>query len=162
MAMAALGLFVFDLRTTPFQGMQREHQFRFGYNNRIGKRPSWQFLGPSNDGITLSGTLYPELTGGKFSLLALQTMAETGKAWSLIGGEGTIYGMYVIESLSENKSDFFHDSAARKIEFTLSLKRVDESLAEMFGDISEQLDSMTTAISDFGTKISDGITGLLS
>lgn len=45
MAMAALGLFVFELRTTPFQGMQREHQFRFGYHNRIGKRPSYQFWG---------------------------------------------------------------------------------------------------------------------
>ncbi|WP_195848366.1 phage tail protein [Providencia sp. wls1921] len=154
MAMAALGLFVFELRTTPFQAMQREHQFRFGYHNRIGKRPSYQFLGPSNDPITLSGTLYPELTGGKFSLLALQAMAETGKAWSFIGGDGTIYGMYVIESLSENKSDFFEDSAARKIEFTLTIKRVDESLSEMFGNLNEQLNSVMDAVSN-------GIGGML-
>ncbi|MEQ5220492.1 phage tail protein [Providencia alcalifaciens] len=154
MAMAALGLFIFELRTTPFQGMQREHQFRFGYHNRIGKRPSYQFLGPSNDPITLSGTLYPELTGGKFSLLALQAMAETGKAWSFIGGDGAIYGMYVIESLSENKSDFFEDSAARKIEFTLTIKRVDESLSEMFGNLNEQLNSVTDAVSN-------GIGGML-
>lgn len=154
MAMAALGLFVFELRTTPFQGMQREHQFRFGYHNRIGKRPSYQFLGPSNDPITLSGTLYPELTGGKFSLLALQTMAETGKAWSFIGGDGTIYRMYVIENLSENKSDFFEDSAARKIEFTLTIKRVDESLSEMFGNLNEQLNSVTDSVSN-------GIGGML-
>ncbi|MGM0936256.1 MAG: phage tail protein [Pseudomonadota bacterium] len=155
MAMAALGLFVFELRTTPFQGMQREHQFRFGYNNRIGKRPSFQFMGASNDGLTLSGTLYPELTGGKYSLLMLQAMAETGKAWSFIGGDGTIYGMYVIENLNENKSDFFHDSAARKIEFTLTLKRVDESLAEMFGNINDQLDTLTDSMAN-------GLGGLLS
>ncbi|WP_215810848.1 phage tail protein, partial [Morganella morganii] len=42
MAMAALGLFVFELRTVPFQGMQEEKQYRFAYNSRVGKRPSWQ------------------------------------------------------------------------------------------------------------------------
>lgn len=159
MAMAALGLFVFELRTTPFQGMQREHQFRFGYHNRIGKRPNFQFLGTSNDALTLSGSLYPELTGGKLSLLTLQTMAETGKAWSFIGGEGSIYGMYIIESLSESKSAFFSDSAARKIEFTLTLKRVDSSLAELFGNMSEQLDSLTETVS---SHLSGSIGGLLS
>ena len=33
MAMAALGLFVFELRTVPFQGMQEEKQYRFAYNS---------------------------------------------------------------------------------------------------------------------------------
>ncbi|MBT0502811.1 phage tail protein, partial [Morganella morganii subsp. morganii] len=42
------------------------------------------------------------------------------------------------------------------------LTRVDESLSEMFGDISAQLDSLTDTISGMGNKISDSITGLLS
>ena len=162
MAMAALGLFVFELRTVPFQGMQEEKQYRFAYNSRVGKRPSWQFLGLSNDPITLSGTLCPEISGGKFSMMALEAMADSGKAWSFIGGEGTIYGMYVIESISKNKSEFFHDSAARKIDFTIKLTRVDESLSEMFGDISAQLDSLTDTVGTIGNNIADGITGLLS
>lgn len=162
MAMAALGLFVFERRTVPFQGMQEEKQYRFAYNNRVGKRPSWQYVGPSNDPITLSGTLYPSFTGGRLSLLTLELMAETGKAWSLIGGDGTIYGMFVIESISKSKSEFFSDHAARKIDFTLKLIRVDESLSEMFGDISQQLDAAATELSNLGTKITDGIGGLLS
>ncbi len=50
----------------------------------------------------------------------------------------------------------------RRIEFTLSLKRVDESLSDMFGDLSAQLnnlqDTTTSALSD----ISKTVGGLLS
>ncbi|VEB71180.1 Phage protein U [Providencia rustigianii] len=108
----------------------------------MGKRPAFQFIGADSDDITLSGSLFPSLTGGKLSLLALESMAETGKAWALIDGSGTIYGMYVIEEITQAKSDFFDDGAARKIDFTLKLKRTDESLSEMFGDLSQQLNDI--------------------
>ena len=102
------------------------------------------------------------LTGGRLSLLALEQMAEQGKAWPLIEGSGTIYGMYVIEGLNQTKTEFFRDGMPRRIEFTLSLKRVDESLSGMFGDLSTQLnnlqDTATSALSD----ISKTVGGLLS
>lgn len=95
-------------------------------------------------------------------LLALEQMAEQGKAWPLIEGSGTIYGMYVIEGLNQTKTEFFRDGMPRRIEFTLSLKRVDESLSDMFGDLSTQLnnlqDTATSALSD----ISKTVGGLLS
>lgn len=104
----------------------------------------------------------PEITGGRLSLLALEQMAEQGKAWPLIEGSGTIYGMYVIEGLNQTKTEFFRDGMPRRIEFTLSLKRVDESLSDMFGDLSAQLnnlqDTATSALSD----ISKTVGGLLS
>ncbi|MEI9715972.1 phage tail protein [Moellerella wisconsensis] len=146
MAMAALGLFVFHLRTTPYEMMQINKKYRYGFNNRVGKRPAFQYLGPDNDDITLSGALYPSLTGGRLSLLALELMADTGKAWSLIDGTGTIYGMFVIEEITQSKSYFFSDGAARKIEFTLKLKRTDESLSEMFGDLGQQLNDITGGV----------------
>lgn len=77
-------------------------------------------------------------------------------------GSGTIYGMYVIEGLNQTKTEFFRDGMPRRIEFTLSLKRVDESLSDMFGDLSTQLnnlqDTATSALSD----ISKTVGGLLS
>lgn len=104
----------------------------------------------------------PEITGGRLSLLVLEQMAEQGKAWPLIEGSGTIYGMYVIEGLNQTKTEFFRDGMPRRIEFTLSLKRVDESLSDMFGDLSAQLnnlqDTATSALSD----ISKTVGGLLS
>ncbi|WP_049604582.1 phage tail protein [Yersinia aldovae] len=153
--MMALGMFVFMLQTVPYQDFQHQMAWRHPSNPRIGLRPVSQFLGPDEESITLSGVLYPELTGGKFSLMALQLMADTGKAWSLIEGNGAIHGMFVIESLSRTKSLFFSDGSARKIEFTLTLKRTDESLKEMFGDLSQQFD-------DIAAQISDTASGLLS
>ncbi|MGM3366129.1 phage regulatory CII family protein, partial [Escherichia coli] len=54
--------------------------------------------------LTEDSTLVPEITGGRLSLLALEQMAEQGKAWPLIEGSGTIYGMYVIEGLNQTKT----------------------------------------------------------
>jgi len=128
----------------------------------VGLRPSTQFLGPENDTLTLSGTLIPELTGGRLSLFALEQMAELGKAWPLIEGSGTIFGMFVIESLSQTRSEFFRDGACRRIEFTLTLKRVDESLGEMFGSLSEQLASMQSAATGAVNKVTSAVGGFLA
>ncbi|CRL45177.1 Phage P2 GpU [Sodalis glossinidius str. 'morsitans'] len=56
--------------------------------------------------------------------------------------------MFVIENLSRIKSVFFSDGTARRIEFTLTLKRTDENLKEMFGDLSQQLNDLSGALSD--------------
>lgn len=146
MAMAALGLFVFQLNTTPYQMMQINQKYRYGVNNRVGKRPAVQFIGIDNDDITLSGTLLPSLTGGRLSLLVLEQMAETGRAWSMIDGTGNIYGMFVIEEITQSKSEFFVDGAPRKIDFTLKLRRTDESLSEMLGDLNQQLNDIRGAL----------------
>ena len=142
--MLSLGLFVFMRQTTPYQNMNRNIDYRWPANNRIGLRPAAQFLGVDSEKITLSGALLPELTGGKMSLLALELMAAQGKAWPLIEGNGTLYGMFVIESLSQTGTLFFADGSARRIEFTLKLLRVDESLTAMFGDLRQQAEQLLT------------------
>ena len=47
---------------------------------------------------------------------------------ALLEGTGTIYGMFVVNSVSETRTEFFSTGSARRIEFTLTLTRVDESL----------------------------------
>ncbi|HDZ9199838.1 TPA: phage tail protein [Klebsiella pneumoniae] len=159
--MMVLGLFVFQLRTVPYQQLQYQRNWRHVTNNRINRRPTTQFLGPDNDQLTLSGVLMPEVTGGRLSLLALELMAEQGKAWPLIEGGGTIYGMYVIESLNQTKTEFFASGEARKIEFSLVLKRVDESLSEMFGSLSDQLSSLQDSAAAAEGNIRSTVGGLL-
>ncbi|HBZ7693668.1 TPA: phage tail protein [Klebsiella quasipneumoniae] len=159
--MMVLGLFVFQLRTVPYQQLQYQRNWRHVTNNRVNRRPTTQFLGPDNDQLTLSGVLMPEVTGGRLSLLALELMAEQGKAWPLIEGGGTIYGMYVIESLNQTKTEFFASGEARKIEFSLGLKRVDESLSEMFGSLSNQLSSLQDSAAAAVGNIRSTVGGLL-
>ena len=57
-------------------------------------------------------------------------MAYTGLAWPLIDGVGSIYGMYVITGLQETHQEFDRYGKAKKIEFTLTLQRVDEDIRE--------------------------------
>ncbi|HHS9960660.1 TPA: phage tail protein [Klebsiella quasipneumoniae subsp. similipneumoniae] len=159
--MMVLGLFVFQLRTVPYQQLQYQRNWRHVTNNRVNHRPTTQFLGPDNEQLTLSGVLMPEVTGGRLSLLALELMAEQGKAWPLIEGGGTIYGMYVIESLNQTKSEFFSSGEARKIEFSLGLKRVDESLSEMFGSLNDQLSSLQDSAAAAVGNIRTTVGGLL-
>ncbi|ACO79880.1 Phage P2 GpU protein [Azotobacter vinelandii CA] len=133
--MMALGQFVFSLSTLAYQEFQRQTDWRHGSTSRIGVRPARQFLGPGDDSITLPGVLLPELTGGIPSLDEVREMADTGRAWVLVEGTGRLYGLWVIESLSETRSLFFSDGTARRIEFSLVLKRVDDDRIDLLGTL---------------------------
>ncbi|QGW78473.1 oxidoreductase [Pseudomonas alkylphenolica] len=131
--MMALGMFVFSLETLAYQEFQRQTDWRHGSTSRIGTNPARQFLGRGDDSITLPGVLLPALAGSPLSLDTLRMMADTGKAWPLVEGTGKIYGLWVIESLSDNRTVFFKDGAARRIEFTLKLTRIDDGRVDQLG-----------------------------
>lgn len=158
--MLVLGMFVFQLQTLPYQSLQRDVDYRWPSNSRIGLRPALQFLGVNEEKITLSGSLMPEITGGKLSLLAVNLMADEGRAWPLLNGSGTIFGMFVITSVSEAHTEFFTNGAARKIDFTLSLTRADESLAAMFGDMQQQADSLPGGVKNLADQAQSKLGGL--
>ncbi len=44
--MLALGMFVFMRQTLPHQTMQRDAEYLWPSNSRVGKRNSFQYLGP--------------------------------------------------------------------------------------------------------------------
>lgn len=131
--MMTLGYFVFSRSTTPYQSEQDELGWRHPSQSRVGARPGYQYTGPDEQTKTLSGVLLPEITGGRLSLDQLTRMADTGKAWPLIDGLGRMHGLFVIESLSTTRTEFFSDGAARRIEFALKLKRVDERNRDLLG-----------------------------
>jgi phage protein U len=108
-----LGFFVFERHTLPYQSMQYSKDYRWASNDRIGKPPAYQFLGEGETSRTLSGTLYPEITGGRLSLTAVELMANEGRAWPLIDGTGLILGMYVIEKVTHTHTEFFSDETHR-------------------------------------------------
>ncbi len=47
--MLALGMFVFMRQTLPHQTMQRDAEYRWPSNSRVGKRDSFQYLGPGDE-----------------------------------------------------------------------------------------------------------------
>ncbi|ARB26961.1 phage tail protein [Pseudomonas tolaasii] len=131
--MLSLGMFVFSLSTLAYQELQRQTNWRHASNSRVGAPPALQFVGRGDDTVTLPGIILPELAGSVLSLDALRLMANTGKAWPMVEGTGRIYGLWVIESLSETKNVFFRDGTPRRIEFTLTLKRTDDDRIDLLG-----------------------------
>lgn len=134
--MMALGMFVFSLETLAYQEFQRQTDWRHGSTSRIGTNPARQYLGRGEDSITLPGVLLPGLAGSPLGLDTLRTMADTGKAWPLVQGDGRIFGLWVIESLSETRTLFFRDGAARRIEFNLKLSRIDDGRVDLLGSLT--------------------------
>ena len=132
--MMTLGMFVFETKSLPYKQLQRDTQWRHPSQARVGQRPAHQYTGPGEDTIKLTGTLYPEITGGRMTLDDVRIMADEGKAWPLIEGSGRVYGFWSIQSVSETSTVFFPDGTPRKIEFGINLLRVDDSNFQDFRD----------------------------
>lgn len=124
--MMALGTFVFSLPDLAYQQLQRSTGWRHAGTARVGARAARQFLGPDDETVELSGLIAPELTGSPASLDTLREMAAEGRPLALVDGAGVVHGAFVITGVNETQTLFFQDGSARRIEFRLSLLRVDE------------------------------------
>jgi phage protein U len=133
----SLGMFVFQLRTVPYETLKRTTEYRWSASNRFGKAPAHQFLGPGEDELTIDGTLMPELTGGPAHLDKLREMAAKGKAWILTAGNGDVLGKWFIAKIDDNRSHFVSNGLARKIEFTIALKRYGNDDNEQLGKLMD-------------------------
>ncbi len=127
MPMMTLGTFVFSLPTLAYQQLQRSMDWRHASSERVGARAAHQYLGVGEETIELSGTVAKELTAGEPSLNTLRDLAQDGVPLPLVDGRGYVYGAFVIKGISETQGLFFRDGAARTLEFSLSLLRVDEA-----------------------------------
>lgn len=169
----ALGVFVFELKTLPFDGLSRQTAWRWPGKERAGGPPAHQYAGPGDDTLTIDGVLMPELTGGGKELEALRKMAAEGKAWILLSGDGRELGQYFIERVEDKGSHFLSNGAPRKIEFTIALKRYweDEGVKAgglgggMLGDLKASLPDVggslqsaaAVAVGDLAGQIGDGV-----
>lgn len=133
MQLMALGQFVFSLPTLSFDEVRRQCTWRHPTNERVGAMPARQFVGPGEDTVTIAGVLVPLIAGRLGSIAELRAMADTGKAFALVGGTGEVFGAYVIESLDEGRSMLMGDGSPRRIEFSLTLQRKPDDQAEAAG-----------------------------
>jgi len=137
MPLATLGQFVFDLTSAPFDTVARETQQRWGNQDRAGAAPAYQYLGAGPDTLTLTGTLYPELTGGPVTLDTLRGMAEQGKAWILLDGDGRHRGAWFIGRVTETRAALMDNGLPRKIGFTVELTRYPDDDPAHLGDLAD-------------------------
>ena len=149
--MMALGMFVFSLPTVAYQTLRRQSEWRHPSKPRMGAQPAYQFAGIGEDTITLAGWVAPELIGSAGSLTLLHRMANTGKAYVLVDGSGAVYGAYVIRDKSEDHSNLSVNGQARKVDFSITLARVDSSKARtLLDDLQLPIGALDGSVTDWG------------
>ncbi|MNH79266.1 Phage P2 GpU [compost metagenome] len=126
----SLGLFAFSNDDLSYAQLQRRTSWRHPTNDRVGARAAGQYAGPGDDIVTMSGLLAPGVIGRAGALDDLRELADQGEAWPLVDGAGYVYGVFVITDLDETQRAIFADGVPRVSDFTLSLKRMDDSVAE--------------------------------
>lgn len=126
MHLMALGMFLFEMGTLPFDELQRKTDWQHASAARVGARDATQFVGPGQETISLSGSVYGELADGRVSIDDLRAMADDGEALPLVDGRGTIYGNFVITAIDERHAFLMADGAPRRIDFGIDLLRVDD------------------------------------
>ena len=127
--MMQLGSFQFGINTAAYQTLTRSTEWRWPSQDRFGKPPVLQHVGPGGDSITLPGVIYPEWRGGFGQVEQMRAMAGQGEPLQLIDGTGSSFGRWAIERIEEKQSVFADAGAPRKIEFTLQLRRYFETNA---------------------------------
>jgi phage protein U len=124
--MMKLGPYSFGLQTAAYQEFQRSTAYTWAAQARFGKFNTLQATGPGDDGLTLSGVVFPEHFGGTGQLDAMRALAELQQPQALIDGRGTMLGQWVIESIDETGSIFAARGVARRQDFSIKLKRAPE------------------------------------
>jgi len=126
MHLMALGMFLFQIPTLAYDELQRKTDWRFAMSSRVGTRDAAQFLGVGDETVSLSGSVYAEITDGTVSLDTLREMGDAGEALPLVSGAGIVFGNFIIRSIDERHAVLMADGRPLRIDFGIDLWRVDD------------------------------------
>lgn len=133
--LAILGFFPFSTRTIPFHSLDQTDTYKHPATATVGSlNPPSQFTGKEPNTLTLQAELRPEVTGSITAIDTLKRMADTGKAWPLIKGNGQYQGAYKILSIQHQHSEFMADGTAQAISFTLELQHVGDRVDDLIDE----------------------------
>lgn len=154
--MLTFGTVGFSVAEAAYQTLRRATRYRVPAHERVGTRLAYQFTGPGEDSITLSGGIMPTYRGRPGVLDDLRTLAAAGAPRLLTSGTGEAFGRWVIDEVTEERSALFSTGQPRKIAFTVKLLRDDdaptgrqtqlENAAAATGDVAAVVDGMRTAV----------------
>ncbi len=126
--MLALGPYRFAVSTAAYESLRRTSEYRWPAQERLGRAPARQFVGPGADSVTLSGVIYPHYAGGLSQIGKLRELAGRGVPLSLVDGRGMVWGRWCIERIEEGRTVFFANGDPQRVEFTMQLSAYGEEV----------------------------------
>lgn len=159
-SMLTIGDVVLGVSTVAVDRLRRRTEYRWPSQDRVGRRPALQSVGPGADTITLDGVIFPGYRGRPSVVRdALRQAAAAGTPLVVTDATGAVYGKWCVVSVEESRSGLYADGAARKVEWTVVLShygddaptgRLDglEDAAAEAGDVRAMVDALEAAASD--------------
>jgi hypothetical protein len=117
-----LGKYQFEMTTAAHDTLQRSKSYRWASQQRLGREPASQFVGPGTETISLKGKIYPHFRGGLGQIDAMRAEADAGEPLSLVDGRGNNLGQWCIKSISDTEKQFIGPGIPRCIDFSLNLE----------------------------------------
>ncbi|MGU9981445.1 phage tail protein [Phreatobacter sp. HK31-P] len=130
-----LGPFAFYTTWPSFQKLKHKVPIRWIGQERAGRRPAMQFLGPGEETVTIEGVFYPHALGGMDLLLGMQNAAREGQILDLAASTGEVFGPWVIKDASNDDQFFTSAGVPRKVDFTVELHAYGEDEGGFAGGI---------------------------
>lgn len=119
--MLRLGNYSFGMQTAAYQELERTREWRWPVQERIGRMPARQFIGPGDDTIRLSGVIHPTFAGGIGQIGNMAEEAGQGIPLELVDSFGYVWGRWCIERITETHRTFLPGGIPKAISFILQL-----------------------------------------
>lgn len=107
----ALGPHMFHSLRFGYKGLRRDLSSRWADIQTVGGLNRLQWTGGDDDTVSIEGVIFPHEFGGLSVLEGLRASAAAGEVLPLVTLGGNVYGLHVIEGVSEDQS--FHDQLGR-------------------------------------------------
>lgn len=124
--MMALGEYRFGMTTAAYQEFTHTAEYRWAAQERQGRLPARQYVGPGQETASMRGVIHPYYKGGLGQLDRMRAEAGRGVSLRMTGGDGRAWGLWVITRVEETRRVFEPDGRPKRIEFQLQLARYGE------------------------------------
>jgi len=123
--MLQLGDYPFGIDTAAYQRLRRVAEYRWPAQDRIGRDPALQYVGPGRQRIDLAGVIYPGEFGTPDQVARMRSEAGKGAPLLLVAApeanQGVILGYWVITRIEETGTEHLPGGAPRRIDFRMEL-----------------------------------------
>lgn len=121
--MMALGEFRFSLATASPDSIQSNEGYTWAEQAVMNSAPALQFTGIDAPTKSLRGRIFPQFRGGLSQLDKMREMGRKGEPLTLVNASGVVLGDWVILSIDQTETLHDKEGNAKRLEFTLNLKR---------------------------------------
>lgn len=133
-----LGDFIFSIRGLAHNGVLITSDYKWESVDKVEGLPFFQYLGEKQETVEITGVFYPKFSENYKTISDIKNSNLISKPNNFISDSGEVLGKFIITSIEENQSYFEKDIGAKRIEFSIKLKRIPD---EQSGGVLETTNS---------------------